>query len=156
MPTSDSVTPPPQRFRGKNLRIGRHSQPGQIYLVTTVTQQRHPVFADFCAARTLIQVLQAAQSQDQADTLAFVVMPDHLHWLLALRAGARLSTAVQTVKSVTAHRLNRKIWQNGFHDRALRQEEDLPAAARYLVANPLRAGLCQNIGDDPHWDAIWL
>lgn len=152
---ADASAPTP-RYRSKNLRQGRHSQPGQIYLITTVTQHRQPVFADFHAARTLIQALRAAQTNCQADTLAYVVMPDHLHWLISLCEGAHLSTVVQTAKSVTSHRLGRKIWQHGYHDRALRQEEDLPAAARYLVANPLRAGLTQTLATYPHWDAIWL
>ncbi|MBB5859537.1 hypothetical protein GGR69_001194 [Xanthomonas arboricola] len=28
--------------------------------------------------------------------------------------------------------------------------------ARYLIANPLRAGLVARVGDYPFWDAIWL
>jgi len=28
--------------------------------------------------------------------------------------------------------------------------------ARYIVANPLRAGLVESVRDYPHWDAIWL
>jgi len=48
------------------------------------------------------------------------------------------------------------VWQPGFHDHALRKEEDVRAVARYVVANPLRAGLVQRIGDYPHWNAIWL
>ena len=32
------------------LRIGRYSESGQVYLVTTVTRQRQAVFADFAAA----------------------------------------------------------------------------------------------------------
>ncbi len=28
--------------------------------------------------------------------------------------------------------------------------------ARYVVANPLRAGLVERIGDYPLWDAIWV
>jgi putative transposase len=28
--------------------------------------------------------------------------------------------------------------------------------ARYVVANPLRAGLVDSIRDYPHWDAVWL
>ncbi|PJA25997.1 MAG: IS200/IS605 family transposase, partial [Alphaproteobacteria bacterium CG_4_10_14_0_2_um_filter_63_37] len=27
---------------------------------------------------------------------------------------------------------------------------------RYLVANPLRKGLVEEIGQYPHWDAIWV
>ena len=35
----------------------------------------------------------------------------------------------------------------GFHDRALRRDEDTLSTARYIVANPLRAGLVKNIRD---------
>ncbi|MGH8412134.1 MAG: REP-associated tyrosine transposase, partial [Pseudomonas sp.] len=38
----------------------------------------------------------------------------------------------------------------------IRRDEDLPAVARYIVANPLRAGLVEKIGDYPLWDAVWL
>jgi REP element-mobilizing transposase RayT len=46
--------------------------------------------------------------------------------------------------------------QRAFYDHALRQDEDVQGVARYIVANPLRAGLVENIGDYPLWDAIWL
>ena len=48
------------------------------------------------------------------------------------------------------------LWQRGYHDRALRRDEDLKAAARYIVMNPLRAGLVKRPGDYPLWDAVWL
>jgi hypothetical protein len=32
----------------------------------------------------------------------------------------------------------------------------LLAMARYIVANPLRAGIAHSLADYPHWDAIWL
>ena len=83
-------------------------------------------------------------------------MPDHLHWLLELGADDSLSSVVGRIKSVTAHRLGGSVWQQGFHDHALRKDEDLAATARYVVANPLRKGLVSNIGVYPHWDAMWL
>ena len=52
--------------------------------------------------------------------------------------------------------LGARLWQTGFHDHALRREEDLAATARYLIANPLRAGLVQRVGDYPFWDAVWV
>ncbi|MES9878966.1 MAG: transposase, partial [Candidatus Sedimenticola sp. 1PA] len=33
---------------------------------------------------------------------------------------------------------------------------DIKELARYIVANPLRGGLVESIGDYPHWDAMWL
>jgi len=138
---------------GKDLRKGRVSLPGQVYHITTITLDRQPVFSDLRAARLLIHALREAQARDEATTLAFVVMPDHMHWLMQLGAGVSLPQVVGSVKAVTAHGLGKRIWQGGFHDHALRREEDLAQLARYIVANPLRAGLAQRVGDYPHWDA---
>ena len=144
------------RRHGKDLRKGRVSLPGQVYHITTVTHERAPVFSDLYSARLLINALREAQSREEAITLAFVVMPDHMHWLMQLGADASLAKVVSAVKAVTAHGLGRRVWQDGFHDHALRQEEDLAEAARYIVANPLRTGLVERVGDYPHWDAVWL
>jgi putative transposase len=142
--------------RSHSLRMGRHTQAGQIYLLTTVTLDRQPFFADFQAARCLIHCLAQAQYLQHADTLAFVVMPDHLHWLMQLGPRTDLSRCMAGVKSVSARQIGMALWQKGFHDHAVRKEEDLPALARYVVANPVRAGLVQRVGQYPHWDAIWL
>jgi putative transposase len=139
----------------KDLRCGRWSEIGRPYHITTATLDRQHVFSDLHPARVLIQALKASDNQGRTETLAFVVMPDHLHWLFILKVG-RLQDAVGAVKSVTAHRLHRPIWQDAYHDHALRQEEDLRDIARYIVRNPLRAGLVKSLGDYPHWDAKWL
>jgi len=38
----------------------------------------------------------------------------------------------------------------------LRNDEDLLDVARYVVANPVRAGLVPRVGDYPFWNAVWL
>lgn len=140
----------------RDLRKGRVSLPGHVYHITTVTLRRQPVFADLRPARLLVRTLRQADARDGATTLAFVVMPDHLHWLMQLGDGKSLSRVVGAVKAISAHAIGQRIWQDGFHDHAVRQEEDLVVLARYIVANPLRAGLVERIGDYPHWDAAWL
>jgi REP element-mobilizing transposase RayT len=146
---------PKRKGFANRLRTGRWSEVGQIYLVTAVTRERRAVFADFASARSLIGVLHAESTLGCCTTLAFVVMPDHLHWLLRLEQGS-LSALVGRVKSISAKRLGGPVWQAGFHDRALRREEDLQSMARYVVANPLRASLVTRVGLYPHWDAIWV
>jgi hypothetical protein len=47
-------------------------------------------------------------------------------------------------------------WQSGYHDRAIRDGEELRPFARYIVANPVRAGLVEKTGDYPLGDACWL
>ena len=138
------------------LRSGRHSQSGQIYMITVVTAERRRVFEQFSAARTLIGYLKTENDLQRANTVAFVVMPDHLHWLMQLGEGATLSQVVRGVKSLTSHRLGYAVWQRGYHDHAVRHDEDLKAMSRYVIANPIRAGLVSSVGDYPHWDAVWI
>ena len=138
------------------LRSGRYSQAGQIYMVTVITAERQRIFDDFSAARVLIQILKAESDKQRASTLAFVVMPDHLHWLMQLGETTELAQSVRGIKSITTHRLGRQVWQRGYHDHAVRREEDIKALARYVVANPVRAGLSVSVGAYSHWDAAWL
>ncbi|GEN29455.1 hypothetical protein HVA01_31010 [Halovibrio variabilis] len=127
---------------------------GGYYLVTVATQKRCPHFLTFedacCASRSFYHPRVA----DSATTLSFVVMPDHIHWLLLLNG--KLSEAVRCYKSYVSLGVGERIWQDGFHDRMIRQEEDLKAVARYIVGNPLRAGLVSNINHYSFWDAAWL
>tara|TARA_R110002167_G_scaffold2178_1_gene11073 strand:- start:1985 stop:2356 length:372 start_codon:yes stop_codon:yes gene_type:complete len=111
------------------LRTGRRSEAQRIYLITIKTYRRIPFFNNLTAGRIVVKALQ--QTADAADTLCFVVMPDHLHWLMQLKDGAELSATVQKAKSITTRQLHARhqhpeqIWQRGFHDRALRSEDDI-------------------------------
>ena len=107
------------------------------------------------------QKMRWAHDSGVVDSIAWVVMPDHFHWLIELRQGS-LGALVQRTKSLSTKAVKQStgrttsLWQRGFHDRALRREEDLVKMARYVVANPLRAGLVEKLGDYPLWDAIWV
>ena len=145
-----------RKSHGANLRKGRVSIPGQIYVITAVTKNREPFFTDFFVARTLIRVLQEHEGRGYAETLCFVVMPDHLHWLMQLGSSRELESVVRSVKALSSKRIGQRLWQKGFYDHALRRDEDTKEIARYIVANPLRAGLAARLNDYPHWDAVWL
>jgi putative transposase len=145
-----------------DLLRGRYSTPGQIYCVTSVVQNREPLFLDFYSARALIQQLRDQHARGHVKSLAWVVMPDHLHWLLQLDHAWPLQKVIKSVKARSALRINNRfsrsgsLWQRGYHERALRTPESVRTAARYVVANPLRAGLVERVGDYPHWDCIWM
>jgi REP element-mobilizing transposase RayT len=145
-----------EKPHSKDLRKGRFSEPGRIYVITTVTSRRQPLFQDFLAARTLIQVMMEHERAGFAATLCFVVMPDHLHWMMQLGEMKNLGETVQALKSLTSRRIGRPVFQKGYYDHAVREEEDVKNLARYIVANPLRAGLVGNVNDYPHWDAVWV
>jgi len=208
------------------LRKGRHSLHHQVYCITTVTRDRQPLFADLTTVRLLAHQLRLLHESKKVTSLAWVIMPDHLHWLIQLngpavgsnsfdqsnsttnssrpnkfgptnthqpRVGSNsfdrsnstpnslrpnkfgptnthqslhepwpLSRIVKTLKARSARAINRhlgrsgSLWQRAYYDRAARKDEDIRQIARYIIANPLRAGLAQNIGDYPHWDCIWM
>ncbi len=141
---------------GRDLRKGRWSLSGQVYLLTVVTVDRAPRFAEWTVARQAVRAFHSPPVAAQVTTLAFVVMPDHVHWLAQLNHGGTVSDAVRLYKATVSVALGGRAWQRGFHDRALRRQDDVREVARYIVANPLRAGLVRDIGDYPHWDAVWL
>ena len=144
------------------LRRGRHSLQHQVYCITTVTRDRHPLFTDINTARLLVHELRRLHEYGEVTSLAWVIMPDHLHWLIQLNERWSLSRVVKTLKARSALAINRhrsqggSLWQRAYYDRAVRKDEDIRGIARYIVANPLRAGLVRDIGDYPHWDCIWM
>jgi hypothetical protein len=85
------------------LRRGRVSQRNSVYHITTATYGRQPFFSAIAIGRCVVRALRAAEHEQVARTLAFLV-----------------------------------------------------AAARYIIGNPLRAGLVTRIGDYPLWDCVWV
>ena len=100
-----------QSPRSHALRIGRYSIEGQIYLVTASTAHREPCFLDFGLARQAVLALRQEEIMGRARTLSFVIMPDHLHWLLTLRSTAPLGRVVGSVRALSMG--GRSGWRGG-------------------------------------------
>ena len=149
---------PPPGYRA--LRKGRVSLPGQAYLVTFTTAERRPLFAESRHAMTCCRVLTDSVHWGDATLLAWVLMPDHWHGLFVLGQRVALSAQVARIKGCSARALGKSagqpLWASGFHDHAVRREQELVSVARYIVLNPIRAGLVTHCGLYPWWDAVWL
>ncbi len=145
------------------LLRGRHSQAGHVYFVTSVLADRGQCcFQDFVSARIVISEMRRLHDEQSVTSLAFVVMPDHVHWMFQLGESMSLAAAIKRFKARSAQRVNEHLvrrgvlWQPNYYDRAIRADEDLRKIARYIIANSLRAGLVSEVGSYPHWDAAWL
>ncbi|WP_411564017.1 REP-associated tyrosine transposase [Pseudomonas shirazensis] len=142
------------------LRRGRWSEPGRRYLLTTVTHQREALFGQLHTARIVVQQLRLSDQEQDCQSLAWVVMPDHVHWLIELKS-VTLGTLMRRFKSRSSLALHKAgvrygpVWQAGYQDRALRREESMRSVATYIVENPVRAKLVDSVGDYPHWDTVW-
>ncbi len=144
------------------LRKGRASVSGQIYLVTFTTFRRQPHFRDWETASAAARLIASYKVWRGSRLLAWVLMPDHWHGLIELADDTTLPECVRRLKGGSAHALRRRhpaldrIWASGYHDHAIRGDDDLLETARYLVLNPVRARLVARAGDYSFWDAIWL
>ena len=145
-----------------DLRLGRYSAPDGVYHITTVTFGRVRYFDDLGAARSVITEMRRLDQDHVLESLAWVLMPDHVHWLFRLGSIETLGEAMKLFKGRSAQSVNRvlgrrgKVWQIAYYDHAVRKDEDIVAIARYIVANPVRAGLVERVGQYPFWDARWL
>jgi putative transposase len=82
-------------------------------------------------------------------------MPDHGHFLvegLEDRSDFKRFCKLAKQRSGSAHARARggPLWQEGYYDRILRKNEDLRVLARYLMNNPVRAGLVASPIDYPY------
>jgi len=143
------------------LTCGRYSAINAVYTVTTVTYNRRSIFAAPDLAQIVRQYIEHSDREGYSQTHAWVIMPDHVHWMFALSEG-NVSVCLMRFKSRCARAINRArevygpVWQAGFYDHQLRNEEDLREQAHYIIANPVRAGIVADIRDYPHWGCRWM
>jgi glycosyltransferase involved in cell wall biosynthesis len=94
----------------------------------------------------LIDTLHHADGKDY-DMLSYVVMPNHVHLLFRLRAGAELEKVIQAWKSISSRRIGQKTgqkgewWQEGYRDRLIRGPEHLENVLNYIRRNAPEAKL---------------
>jgi len=90
------------------LRGGRVSIPGQVYFVTMVTAGRRTLFTDFGLARVVIREMRRLDDDGWVESMAWVVMPDHVHWLIQLGREVSLARAMQAFNLETV--VGRACW----------------------------------------------
>ena len=86
--------------------------------------------------------------------LAYCFMPDHLHLLVEAEASdCNLVGFAHAVKQRTGYEYRKlapdALWQKGYFEHVLRDDELMPVVARYILANPVRGGLCSAPRDYP-------
>ena len=93
--------------------------------------------------------------------IAWVVMPNHLHFIAKMEEGFPLGDVMYSLKSFTAKAANKSLarsgqfWARDYYDRFIRDEAHLHSAVRYLDRNPVKARLCKSPEDWP-WSSARL
>jgi putative transposase len=128
----------------------------RAYFLTICTHNRTRPFTDAAiVAPVLRQFLRVAAGQ-RVEVLAYCFMPDHLHLIvMAHGVNTDLQRFVRLPKQCSGFAFTRatgrRLWQDSYFDRTLRNVEELPALVEYIIRNPLRAGLVRAPTDYPHW-----
>lgn len=84
--------------------------------------------------------------------VAYCFMPDHVHLVVyGTSQRADLRAFVVHFKKLTGFEYRRgtgvRLWQPGYFDRVLRDDESTEAVTRYTLENPVRAGLATRLGE---------
>ncbi len=126
--------------------------PDDVFFLTLVTRERIPHFQtrdDFAKLwKSMVKPLEMAD----AELIAWVFLPDHLH--LLLRQGkASFSRTVQRIKS-NANRVflpqRGSLWQPRFWEHRIRNVEDMNKHIEYIHYNPVKHGHCNRPFDWPY------
>jgi len=145
-----------------DLRKGRFSEPQREYFITFVCKNRKNIFAQHELAVAFCKVISCNEQLNNCKWLTWVLMPDHFHGLLQLGNTHDLSQVIKHLKGASSRSINiangssQTIWQTNYFDRALRKTEDRKKIARYIVANPLRKHIVDNINQYPYWNSVYL
>jgi putative transposase len=142
--------PEPQRRRSLRLPAYDYRLEG-AYFVTTVCAGRRCLFGEVSGhgedvrlndlGRLVEDSWRRLPSHFAAIALdAFVVMPSHLHGVVVVRRDKSLAPPLGLVvgafKAGCSRRAGRALWQRGYYDRVVRDEEELGAIRQYITDNP--------------------
>jgi putative transposase len=114
------------------------------YFVTAQTAGRKPFFRDERWARLALSTLDHFDGNGYK-LHAYVVMPEHLHLLVV--PFETIEKSVQLIKGGFSTRAKRElewtgeIWQPGFTEHRIRDEEDWLRHLEYIRRNPVEARL---------------
>jgi len=149
-------------FSNRQHRLDPGSYIGhRRYFATTCTALRQPIFRERWAATDVTSQLRLNAKLFDFALVAYCVMPDHVHALAHAKSErADLQAFMRRFKQMTGfaykQQTKQTLWQRGYHDRVLRDDESSESIARYILENPIRAGLTTAWGEYPYaWSDVY-
>jgi REP-associated tyrosine transposase len=119
----------------------------RTFFVTTRTAGGKPILQTDRMAALFVEVLRCYMRAGQFRVHEFVVMPNHVHLLVTVGADMSIEKTMQLIKGNFSFRartelgLLGEIWQRGFSDVRIKDEESFRAHQLYIYNNPVKAGL---------------
>ena len=123
-------------------RYHRYYLPNHPVFITCVTSDRERLLANNEEINLLWQAVQQTQERHPFVITAYVLLPDHFHWLLELPEDKpNFSTVMQlfkwkfTMESRKTHDVEAGFspWQKQFWDHVIRDERDFETHVDYII-----------------------
>jgi putative transposase len=130
------------------------------YFITISVRDSQRLFTNAQLVETCRGQVQSACKANAFQVLTDCYMPGHLHLLLeGLLGRSDLRKCVKDAKQRTSYQAIRfgvgRLWQPGYHDRIVRQDEDLAQYVEYILQNPVRAGLVARASEYPYASSVF-
>lgn len=125
---------------------------GGVYHITARGNRRQPIFLDDRDRHSFLTLLEDVVGRHGWRIHAYCLMPNHFH-LLVETTEANISIGMQRLNFRYAqwfnhrHDLDGHLFQGRFHSVLAESTWYVVELARYIVLNPVRAGLCQHPGE---------
>lgn len=135
-------------------RRPRLQLPGAVYHVMSRGNRRALIFQDDADHRQFLLIVRAALRRYRATCHAFCLMRNHYH-LVLVTPRPNLSATMRHINGVFAQTTNRRraltghLFESRFRSFIIERETYLKRAVRYVVRNPVRAGL---VKDPAAWE----
>ena len=127
---------------------------GALWHVTCRGNERRPIFRDDTDRRVFLSVLSEAIERFAWKLHAYVLMGNHYHLMLETPV-PNLSRGMHRVNSIYSQLFNKRhdrvghLLQGRFHAVVVEKERHLLELVRYVVLNPVRAGLVDRVSEWP-------
>jgi len=147
---------PPRRRRPHHFDDARYEVLWQPVWFTSCTHDRRPVLVTAQAPEILVGIMGDSAATSGCAVIAYCIMPDHLHLVACVsEQGGNVRRLMERIRRVSGYRLSRlgvepPIWHRDLWDHHVRGDESLSSVVGYILANPVRAGLCERPDDWPH------
>jgi putative transposase len=131
------------------------------YSLCFVVSQRARLFVTPPLVHAVREQILRSAVDERFDVLAHCIMPDHVHILVEGRTeSSDLRRFVKVVKQRAGYVARTTLgipltWQEGYYEHVLRSDESTKAVIRYILENPVRAGLVAHVNDYPFSGAMY-
>ncbi|HUK87609.1 MAG TPA: transposase [Terriglobales bacterium] len=131
----------------------------RAYFVTAKTWGSRTIFQSERLALLFLETLFHYRDAGKFELHEFVVMPNHAHLLFTPAPDVTLERAMQLIKGGSSHRIGQEVsaklevWERGFVDHRIRDEQDFERHREYIRQNPVEAGRCAAPEDFPYSSA---